>query len=107
MAAGAAMIGLVGLASAQTPTPQMPGVEKRQAIQQQRIEQGIQSGQLTKKEAARLQKQQQKIEADEQKALADGTVTKQERAKLHREQNLASQKIYRQKHDRQKAAPAK
>jgi hypothetical protein len=105
--AGTAIIGLVGLAHAQAPAPQMPGIEKRQEIQQQRIEKGIQSGQLTKKEAARLQKQQQKIEADEQKALADGKVTKQERRKLQREQDRASRQISRQKHDKQKETPAK
>lgn len=85
---------------AQTATP---GVDARQERQQQRINQGIASGELNKREAGRLERQQGRIEADKEAAKADGVVTKQERAKLHREQDRASRNIAREKHDRQKA----
>lgn len=101
--AGMMLLALAPLALAQPPAATMPGVDQRQETQQQRIQQGIESGALTEKEAARLQKQQTRIEAHQQKAQADGQVTKQERAKLHREQDRASRSIAKQKHDRQRA----
>jgi hypothetical protein len=99
------LIGLIATAAAvpvyaQTATP---GVDARQERQQQRIDQGIASGELNKREAGRLEREQGRIEADKEAAKADGVVTKQERAKLNREQNRASRHIAREKHDRQKA----
>jgi uncharacterized protein HemX len=76
-----------------------PRVDKREAHQQARINHGVKSGQLTPKEANRLEKQQSKIKSDEAKAKADGKVTPKERAKLTREQNRASRNIYRKKHN--------
>jgi Trk K+ transport system NAD-binding subunit len=84
----------------------MPRVDKREANQEKRIEQGVQSGQLTPKETARLEKGQQKVEKMEAKATADGKVTKREKAKLAHAQNKQSRHIAKQKHDRQKAPPA-
>ena len=83
-----------------------PGLDKRQANQQKRIEQGVDSGQLTKKEAVRLEKREGKLEADKLVAMADGKVTVKERKKLRREANKDSQAIYKQKHDKQVAVSA-
>ena len=80
-----------------------PGIDKRQANQEKRIQQGVQSGQLTGKEAARLEKGQARIERMEQRAKADGVVTKKERAQIQQQQNVQSRKIARQKHDKQTA----
>lgn len=101
----ALLISLISAAAAvpvyaQTATP---GADARQERQQQRIDQGVASGELNQREAARLERQQGRIEADKEAAKADGVVTKQERAKLNREQNRASRNIAREKHDRQKA----
>lgn len=101
----ALLIGLIAAAAAvpvyaQTATP---GVDARQERQQQRIDQGVASGELNKREAARLERQQGRIAAHEEAAKADGVVTREERAKLHREQNRASRHIAKEKHDRQKA----
>jgi len=79
--------------------PQTPGVDKRQANQDARIQKGVQSGQLTPREAAKLEKGQAKVEAKEAKAKADGKVTAAERKDLHKAQNKQSRKIARQKHD--------
>lgn len=79
-----------------------PGIDKRQANQEKRIEQGVKSGELNKREAARLEKREAKLQANKEKAQADGKVTKQERRQLHREANRDSKAIYRQKHDAQK-----
>jgi hypothetical protein len=92
---------LVGSVSfAQTATPK---VTKRQHHQQQRIKEGVKSGELTKGEAARLEAQQGKIAVDKAKAKSDGAVTPAERAKLKREQDRASKKIYRKKHNAKEA----
>ena len=85
---------------AQTDTPK---VDARQERQQERIDQGVASGELNQREAGRLQKEQDRIAGHEEKAKADGVVTKQERRKLNREQDRASRHIKREKHDRQKA----
>ena len=85
---------------AQTATP---GVDARQERQEQRIQQGIESGELNQREAGRLQREQERIATHEEKAKADGVVTKAERRKLHREQDRASRHIAKEKHDRQKA----
>jgi hypothetical protein len=84
-----------------------PGLDQRQANQEKRIEQGVASGQLNKKETIRLEKREGKLKADKLLAKADGKVTPQERRKLQREANRDSKAIYKQKHDRQVAAPAK
>jgi hypothetical protein len=80
-----------------------PGIDKRQEIQQKRIDQGVQSGELNKRETARLERHQAGIDKMENKAKADGTVTKKERAAIHHVQNNESRRIHRQKHDRQRA----
>jgi uncharacterized membrane protein YebE (DUF533 family) len=80
-----------------------PGIDKRQANQEQRIQQGVQSGQLTDKEAARLEKGQARVQRMEDRAKADGVVTKQERAQIQHQQNVQSHHIAREKHDKQTA----
>jgi hypothetical protein len=85
---------------AQTATP---GIDARQERQQQRIDQGVASGELNQREAARLNRQQDRIQGMEERAKADGVVTNQERRQLNRAQNRASRNIAREKHDRQKA----
>jgi hypothetical protein len=95
-------------ASAQTvdsaPGTNTPRIDKRQANQDKRIDQGIASGALTKRETRRLEKEQAHIDKVEDKAKADGTVTARERKHLTKMQNHASRDIYHQKHDAQTAA---
>lgn len=86
---------------AQTDPAATPGVDKRQANQEARIQQGATSGALTAKEATRLEKGQDRVENLEAKAKADGTVTAKERERLQHAQNVESRRIFRQKHDRQ------
>lgn len=78
-----------------------PKFDQRQANQEQRIEQGEQSGSLTSKEAARLERGQDRLQAKEDRVKADGKVTVRERARLQRAEDRESARIYRQKHDRQ------
>lgn len=103
----AAALAFAGTAFAQAPTPPAkdpaatPGIDKRQANQEKRIDQGVKSGQLTDKEAAKLEKRETKLQADKTKAQADGVVTKGERKHLQHEANRDSKAIARQKHDAQ------
>lgn len=78
-----------------------PGIDQRQANQEQRIDQGIASGQLTQREANRLERGQQRVDNMENRAKADGVVTARERTRIQHAQNVESKRIYRQKHDRQ------
>jgi len=89
-----------GSAFAQTGTVQ------RDVNQQERIEQGLKSGQLTTREAARLEREEAKVERDQARALRDGTLSPAEKARLAREQNKVSRDIYREKHDAQTGDPS-
>ncbi len=98
-----------GAVAAQTVVPAnstgTPGLIKREGLQQQRINQGIASGQLNQREVKRLQARENKLANDVATAKVDGKVTKKERALLNREANRDSRAIYRQKHDLQQAKP--
>jgi len=76
-----------------------PRIDRRQEKQEQRIDQGVQSGALTPKEAGRLEAQQARIAQEEARMKADGQLTKAERAKLTHDQNRASKTIYRKQHN--------
>ncbi|MBI5027211.1 MAG: hypothetical protein HZC12_10905 [Nitrospirae bacterium] len=78
-----------------------PYVQERMENQERRIDQGIESGQLTPREAGRLEAEQARITQKEQRFKSDGRLTKRERAILHRDLDRASRHIYREKHDRQ------
>jgi opacity protein-like surface antigen len=90
-----------GAIAASAQTAETPRIDARQAKQEQRIDQGIASGELNKREAHRLNHQQNVIDKAENKAKADGVVTDKERKALTRAQNNTSKRIYRQKHDAQ------
>ncbi|WP_257387288.1 hypothetical protein [Tahibacter caeni] len=87
---------LAGTASAATPN-----VDAREANQRARINQGVASGELTRREAAGLRAQQVHIRRDERAAKADGVVTRGERRHLQHELDHASENIDEQKHDAQ------
>jgi uncharacterized membrane protein YebE (DUF533 family) len=68
-------------------------INKRQQKQDNRVDQGIKSGQITKKENAKIEMKQAKIQHMENQARADGKVTKKEKAAITKEQNEASRQI--------------
>jgi len=76
-------------------------VGQRRENQQDRIAQGIKSGQMTAGEAARAEKQQQGINkqvAADRKANG-GKLNASEKKQINKEQNAASKNIYRKKHN--------
>ena len=81
--------------------PRVNQVNAREQRQQNRIANGMKSGELTPKETARLEKQQQHIVKQEKKDMAkdNGHLTKKDQAQLNREQNKASRDIYKDKHN--------
>ncbi|MBX3603781.1 MAG: hypothetical protein KF788_00840 [Piscinibacter sp.] len=106
IAAGLAVAAAGAFAQAASSPAATPGIDQRQANQEKRIDKGIASGALTKRETHRLERQQTAINRAEDKAKADGTVTRAERKRLHKMQNHASKSIHHQKHDAQTATPA-
>ena len=95
----AIIVGMTGSALAQSKTPV---ATERQVNQQARIKQGVNSGELNRRETARPEAEQAKIQAEKKIAKADGKVTPRERAKIQHDQNKASHRIAIQKHDVQK-----
>lgn len=101
------------LAQAQQSPPPAPRVDHftdRNVAQQKRIEQGLQSGQLTTREAARLEQGQAHINHMESRATnPDGArgaaVGPGEAARIQHAQNAESHAIYRQRHDAQTGNP--
>lgn len=93
------LLGVSISAIAQTHTP---GINNRERRQQKRIRQGVRSGSLTRREAARMERQQARTHRIEAKAKSDGTVTARERARIQARENRTSRHIYRQKHDAQR-----
>jgi hypothetical protein len=74
---------------------------QRNVNQQQRIENGIKSGQLTNREAGRLERGEAKVSRVEARAGADGHLGAAEQARLQKLENRESRAIQRQKHDAQ------
>lgn len=85
-------------ASAQTATPV---IKKTAREERARIKQGVESGELTKREARKLKAEQADIHQDIKAAKADGVVTPAERKDIKQDQRQASRRIYKNKHDRQ------
>jgi len=89
---------MTGMAYAEAETPV---IDQRQAQQEQRIDQGVASGQLNKRETNRLNRQQKHINKVEGRAKSDSVATKKERARVGTAQNRASRHLAREKHDLQ------
>ncbi|BBK29413.1 hypothetical protein EDC65_2543 [Stella humosa] len=76
-----------------------PGIDRRQAIQSQRIEQGYRSGTLSAQEAWKLDQGQRRVNRVERRAKADGYVSRGERQRIRDMQNRQGQRINREKRD--------
>jgi hypothetical protein len=74
---------------------------QRKANQQERIGQGMKSGQLTPGEAGRLENKEHRInrETRTDRAANGGRLTDSEKATVNHQQNKVSRDIYRNKHN--------
>ncbi len=89
-------------AAMMTPTADA-AIKQRQRRQTIRIGQGVESGELTRREAYRLNHARKSLNHSIRHDRIDGGgLTKHERVKTHHRQDRLSRQIYRQKHDAQK-----
>lgn len=88
--ASAAMALMTSAVFAQTPAQT---TVQRDVNQQQRIENGLQSGKLTTREAAALEREQSKVDKMQARDMKDGKVTAAERQRLAAAQNKVSRDI--------------
>lgn len=87
---------------AQTVADEHEGrIQQRKENQQQRIAQGVGSGQLTAGETANLEHKEAKLnrEVRNDRKANGGTLTAQEKRQINRQQNHLSRNIYRDKHN--------
>ena len=76
-------------------------VNQRREKQQDRVAQGISSGQLTAGETTRIERQEAGVsrQIHQDRSANGGTLTQAERQQVNREQNRMSGEIYRDKHN--------
>ncbi len=79
---------------------------QRDANQQTRIQQGVNSGSVTAGEAAKLENGQAADSRAQARAGANGNVSAKEQARLQRKQNRQSNRIHRKKHNNRTANTA-
>ena len=79
-------------------------IHQRKVNQQQRIHQGVKSGELTKHEARNLEKKEHALNKEERnmRKMDGGKLTKQDRKTLNQQQNQVSKQIYKDKHNKRK-----
>ncbi len=83
--------------------PRRAEVNGRLKNQDKRIHDGVEDGQLDKKQAAQLHKEDRRIRREERRMAAKdgGHITKGEQAKLNRQENRVSRQIYNERHEGQ------
>lgn len=99
---GAWVITVAGALAATSASAGTPHYDARQAHQRERIENGVQNHELTRREVRRLAAGQVHLNRVERRAKADGVVTARERVHLRHEAGQQSRRIHRQKNDAQK-----
>jgi hypothetical protein len=77
-----------------------PTISQRKVNQQDRIAQGVKSGELSAGQTARLEHQEAGINKEERgmRGQDNGHLTSQDRKVIHHQQNVESRRIYRAKH---------
>jgi hypothetical protein len=89
----------LGLLSASAFAQTLQQDQQRDVNQQQRIEQGLKSGELSTREAGKLEREQQHIDKMEAHDLRNGSISPAEQARLNAAQNKASRDITAAKHN--------
>jgi len=99
----AALVVLPAAGFAQTTKYERTHINARKENQQDRIAQGVKSGQLTAGETSRLEHQEAGLNREERgmRAQDNGHLTAQDRHTLAHQQNVESARIYRDKHNGQ------
>ena len=77
------------------------GITNAQYAQNDRVRQGVRSGEITRYEASRLRQDEMRLHRDVRRAEADHRLTRREKRELRREQKRHNREIYRMKHNHQ------
>ncbi len=95
------LVALPAAGFAQTTKQERNHINARKENQQDRVAQGVKSGQLTAGETARLEHQESGINREERgmRAEDNGHLSAQDRRTLAKQQNQESRRIYRDKHN--------
>lgn len=95
------LVALPAVGSAQTNKYERHHINARKENQQDRVAQGVKSGQLTAGETSKLEHQEAGINKEERgmRAEDNGHLTAQDRHTLAAQQNQESKRIYRDKHN--------
>lgn len=80
-------------------------IDRREAVQEHRIQQGLRSGELTRREYRQLEAEQARIREMERYARRDGHIDRREAAALERAQDAASRHIAHERHDGERRGP--
>jgi len=80
-----------------------PRIDQRQENQERRIEEGVRTGQINRREEARLRAELRDIRRMERRAMADGRISRYEQAQIEQAQNQLSRNIARERRDDQHA----
>jgi hypothetical protein len=93
----------ITFAQAQAPAPAAHNhsIRQREFNQQRRIRNGFRTGELNRRQTARLERQQRGIrhEVRSMRARDNGRLTMRDRRMISHRQNIASRRIYRAKHN--------
>jgi hypothetical protein len=96
------MLAFAALLSVCAATAHADNIHTRERRQQQRIAQGVRTGNLTPLETARLENKEADLRREIRRDRMDGPgLTLKERQKIERQQNRISRDIYRESHDSQ------
>ena len=74
-------------------------IDRREDRQERRIEQGVRSGEITRREYRQLESEQARIREMERRAKSDGHIDRREAAAIERAQDNASRHIRQEAHD--------
>ena len=85
--------------SAWAAGPAVNETTQRDVNQQDRIEQGLQSGQLSTREAGKLEKDESHVDKLEARDEKNGSLSPKETAQINAAQNRVSKQIYNDKHN--------
>ena len=97
-----ALLATLSLTTAALSAQSNQEINQRKENQQDRIAQGVKSGQLTAGETSHLEHQEAAINHEEKamRAQDNGHLTKADRSLINKQQNQESKRIYRDKHNK-------
>ncbi len=94
-----AALALIATTSVASAYDRQGEIDRRESRQEQRIQQGIRSGEITRHEARQLEAEQARIRQLERNAQRDGHIDRYEAARIREAQNAASHHIRQEAND--------